>query len=59
MDVWEMFGWVVAAVLVAVGIYFRVMGKGTEAAYFEKLSSMQTTARDVVAAAEQLWKTGN
>jgi hypothetical protein len=58
MDVWEIAGWVIAVALAGVAMYFRLTGKGTEAQYFDQLASMQAAARDAVAAAEQLWVTG-
>lgn len=57
-DIWTILPWLLAVIGVAAGLYFRVSGKGSEEAFTNTLYTAQNAAREAVAAAEQLWQTG-
>ena len=58
LNFWTILPWLLAAVGVAGGVYFKASGKGEESDYFGTLGDAQNAAREAVAAAEQLWRTG-
>ena len=58
MDTIEIVGWVLAVVGVAAAVYFRVTGKASEGDFLSDVYKQQEIVREAVAAAEQLWLTG-
>lgn len=59
MDAVELVGWILAVVAAGIAVYFRLTGKSeSDQLLLEKFYRYQSTAREAVAAAEQLWRTG-
>lgn len=58
MDIMQIVGWILAIVGVGAAVYFRLTGQDKNGEFFNTLFAAQSAAREAVAAAEQLWQSG-